>query len=150
MSEFQKWWDKPKGKNYDHPTFQIYDETEDFSRTAIFINEILEVSQAIYKDLGLRDESLLFAIYDRFIDRFNSMDTTDHYGPKIDYEVPESQLNIITTIENTETGDILQLRNELRYSHGQFNGIPEAKLYIHNSLNQESLSKIYKPIYSTR
>ncbi|MCA2941374.1 MAG: hypothetical protein GPI92_10340 [Microcystis aeruginosa K13-06] len=69
---------------------------------------------------------------------------------KIDYEVPKSQLNIITTIENTETGDILQLRNELRYSHGQFNGIPEAKLYIHNSLNQESLSKIYKPIYPTR
>ncbi|NCS25480.1 MAG: hypothetical protein GPI96_13625 [Microcystis aeruginosa BS13-02] len=69
---------------------------------------------------------------------------------KIDYEVRKSQLNIITTIENTETGDILQLRNELRYSHGQFNGIPEAKLYIYNSLNQESLSKIYKPIYPTR
>jgi hypothetical protein len=76
---------------------------------------------------------------------FNSIITIS----KIDYEVPKSQLNIITTIKNLETDHILQLRNELRHSHGQFNGIPEAKLYIHNSLDKSSLSTIYKPIYLT-
>ncbi len=43
--------------------------------------------------------------------------------------VPDSQANILTTIKNTKTGERLVLRNELRFSHGQFNGTPEAKLY---------------------
>jgi hypothetical protein len=80
MSEFQKWFNRPKSKNWERATFQVDDDTLDISRTAIFINETLAVCQAIYKDLGLRDESLLLAIYDRFIDRFNSMDTSDPYG----------------------------------------------------------------------
>lgn len=46
--------------------------------------------------------------------------------------VPQSQLNIYTTIENVETKSKLVVRNELRYSHGQFNGTPEAKMYIDN------------------
>lgn len=46
--------------------------------------------------------------------------------------MPKSQLNIYTTIENIETKSKLVVRNELRYSHGQFNGTPEAKMYIDN------------------
>lgn len=80
MSEFQKWFNQPKSKGYECATFQVDDEIEDHLRTAIFINETFKVCQAIYKDLGLRDESLLLAIYDRFIARFNSMDTGDPYG----------------------------------------------------------------------
>ena len=80
MSEFQKWFNPPKSKNWERATFQVDDDTLDFNRTAIFVNETFKVCQAIYKDLGLRDESLLLAIYDRFIARFNSMDTGDPYG----------------------------------------------------------------------
>ncbi|MFI3142310.1 MAG: hypothetical protein R3Y27_08405 [Clostridia bacterium] len=47
----------------------------------------------------------------------------------ISYSVPYSQLNIITTIKNTITGNIFEIRNECRFSHGQFNGTPEAKMY---------------------
>ncbi len=47
--------------------------------------------------------------------------------------VPDKQANILTTIENTETGNTLVLRNECRFSHGQFNGTPEAKLYYENN-----------------
>jgi len=43
--------------------------------------------------------------------------------------VPDSQLNIFTEIKNTQNNKSLLFRNELRYSHGQFNGTPEAKLY---------------------
>jgi len=43
--------------------------------------------------------------------------------------VPDKQANILTTIKNTRTGNTLVLRNECRFSHGQFNGTPEAKLY---------------------
>ncbi len=43
--------------------------------------------------------------------------------------VPDSQLNIFTEILNSENGKTFLFRNELRYSHGQFNGTPEAKLY---------------------
>lgn len=43
--------------------------------------------------------------------------------------VPKTQANILTTIRNTITGNTLILRNECRFSHGQFNGVPEAKMY---------------------
>lgn len=46
------------------------------------------------------------------------------------YEVPKSQLNIITTFKNTHTNKCLDFRNECRFSHGQFNGTPEAKMYV--------------------
>ncbi len=48
----------------------------------------------------------------------------------ISSKVPASQLNLYTTIENTETSKKLIVRNELRYSHGQLNGTPEAKMYL--------------------
>jgi hypothetical protein len=44
-------------------------------------------------------------------------------------QVPDSQLNIFTEILNKQNNKSLLFRNELRYSHGQFNGTPEAKLY---------------------
>lgn len=48
----------------------------------------------------------------------------------IKWSVPKSQLNLITTIENIQSKKELVIRNELRYSHGQLNGTPEAKMYI--------------------
>lgn len=57
--------------------------------------------------------------------------------------VPESQLNIITTLENTITGKTLSLRNECRFSHGQFNGTPESKMYYERG---GDLSVIYTPV----
>jgi hypothetical protein len=59
---------------------------------------------------------------------------------KVTYSVPLSQLNILTTIENTRTKKKLTLRNECRFSHGQFNGTPEAKMYYENG---SDLSVIY-------
>jgi hypothetical protein len=63
----------------------------------------------------------------------------------INYSVPRSQLNVITEIENKSTGNILTLRNELRYSHGQFNGTPEAKMYYDEG-NSTGLEVFYIPI----
>ena len=48
----------------------------------------------------------------------------------INFNVPASQLNFFTTIKNSYTNQQLVFRNELRYSHGQLNGTPEAKMYI--------------------
>lgn len=61
----------------------------------------------------------------------------------ITYSVPKSQLNIITKIKNTKTNLVLSFRNECRFSHGQFNGTPEAKLYYDSG---SDLSVIYLPI----
>ena len=58
--------------------------------------------------------------------------------------VPESQANILTTIRNTTTNKTLTFRNECRFSHGQFNGTPEAKLYYENDM--DTLDVIYTPI----
>jgi len=43
--------------------------------------------------------------------------------------VPKHQLNIITTLINTNNNITFQFRNECRYSHGQLNGTPESKCY---------------------
>ncbi len=47
----------------------------------------------------------------------------------VQYSVPKSQLNLITTLKNQITGKSFIIRNECRFSHGQFNGTPEAKMY---------------------
>ncbi len=54
-------------------------------------------------------------------------------------EVPVSQINIYTELVNNETGRIFTLRNEVRYSHGQFNGTPEAKLYYNGNSSLEAI-----------
>ena len=57
--------------------------------------------------------------------------------------VPNTQANILTSIVNINTGRRLVLRNECRFTHGQFNGTPEAKMYYENG---GSLITIYDPI----
>ncbi len=55
-------------------------------------------------------------------------------------EVPKSQLNFYTKIVNLLNGCEIVFRNELRYSHGQFNGTPEAKCYIdRNNCNLKTM-----------
>lgn len=63
----------------------------------------------------------------------------------IDFEpsIPDSQLNLITTLKNNETGGVLKLRNEIRFSHRQFNGSPEAKMYL---VENYDLSPVYRLI----
>ncbi len=61
---------------------------------------------------------------------------------KVCFDVPKSQLNFCTEIKNKKTNKVITFRNELRYSHGQFNGTPEAKSYIKNG----ELSTMYEKI----
>ena len=61
----------------------------------------------------------------------------------IESSVPDKQANILTTIKNKKTGQTLVLRNECRFSHGQFNGTPEAKMYYEHG---GSLDVIYERI----
>lgn len=51
----------------------------------------------------------------------------------IKYSILISQLNIITKLRIKDTNMEINLRNEIRYSHGQLNGTPEAKLYYDKS-----------------
>ena len=63
---------------------------------------------------------------------------------KIWIEIPKSQLNFYTEIINKNNGSKIIFRNELRYSHGQFNGTPEAKCYIDR--NACDLTTMYEKI----
>lgn len=63
----------------------------------------------------------------------------------IEISVPRSQLNILFHFEITiedNRGNEIKMHVECRYSHGQFNGVPEAKLYC-----KDDLSKLYRLIY---
>ena len=69
--------------------------------------------------------------------------TEDIVVKKLIYVVPDSQLNIFTEIMNKKTRNSLLLRNELRFSHWQFNWTPEAKMYYGRG---NSLEAIYFPL----
>ena len=55
----------------------------------------------------------------------------------IEIRVPQSQLNVYFTFEISNKNDTnaIIFRVECRYSHGQFKGIPEAKLYYTDNVN---------------
>ena len=64
----------------------------------------------------------------------------------IEIKVPRSQLNVYFTFEisNNNGSNAIIFRVECRYSHGQFKGIPEAKLYYTDKVNH--LQNLYKVI----
>jgi site-specific DNA-methyltransferase (adenine-specific) len=64
----------------------------------------------------------------------------------IEIKVPKSQLNVYFTFEilKRNNSNPFKFRVECRYSHGQFKGIPEAKLYYIDDLDQ--LRNLYEEI----
>lgn len=76
-----------------------------------------------------------------------SKDKCDIISLTIDYNVPKSQLNVLFTFEvvirlnGHGKNNTIKMHVECRYSHGQFNGIPEAKLYC-----KDSLDKLYHEV----
>jgi len=79
--------------------------------------------------------------------RVPSNDKCEIISLEIDYKVPKSQLNVLFTFDiairfnGHHKKDIIKMHVECRYSHGQFNGIPEAKLYC-----KDNLEKLYESI----
>jgi hypothetical protein len=113
----------------------------------------------INKNLNLNREKLLelFQIYDKNYYYGKSFGEVQLYQvPKntevdvllknIDIKVPKSQLNVYFTFlfSNKNGSSIMIFRVESRYSHGQFKGIPEAKLYYTDTINH--LKNLYKVI----
>jgi hypothetical protein len=62
----------------------------------------------------------------------------------ISSSVPKSQINIISEFKNTINNGVVKLRNECRFSHGQFASVPEAKLYFDRKFGPINL---YEKIY---
>lgn len=104
--------------NYVYDFFQIYPKDYYYAKTTAFETTILRVPSR---------------------SNFNSI--IEFQGCR--YDVPSSQLNIITTFKNKKTNKVLEFRNECRFSHGQFNGTPEAKLYV---VRNTPLTELYEPI----
>lgn len=98
--------------------FQIYDFTYYYAKTTTNETTILKVPSK---------------------QEFNS----DIKFLSCNFEVPASQLNVVSTFINEKTQKTLQFRNECRFSHGQFNGTPEAKMY---TVKNTPLTELYIPI----
>lgn len=93
-------------------------------------------SPSILNFFNLEKFSYIYAKYDGNVCKiFNVPSITDiNYHDfkisNIEISIPSSQLNLKTTITNLAKNTSCTLRNEIRYSHGQLNGTPEAKLYF--------------------
>ena len=66
MSEFQKSSDKLTKNNWGDAAYTL--------PSAVFINETLAGCKAIWNDLDLSDESLIFEIYDRLWNHYKGLD----------------------------------------------------------------------------
>lgn len=101
-----------------HDFFQIYSQEYYYAKTTAYETTILRVPS-----------------------KANFSSVIEFEGCR--YEVPSSQLNIISTFRNKKTNKILEFRNECRFSHGQFNGTPEAKMYV---VRNTPLTELYEPL----
>ncbi len=107
-----------------------------------YINDNLVPSSPLILQLfNLEQEEYIYAKNDgntiqiARVPGLNTVDYNDWVIEKVETSIPNSQLNLKTTIKNLKTGKSCTLRNEIRYSHGQLNGTPEAKLYIESKDN---------------
>jgi hypothetical protein len=107
------------------------------------IDKLLEILQ-IYEDVYYFGKCLN-GIPNLF--KVPSKDKCDIISLTIDFNVPKSQLNVLFTFEvvvrlnGHGKNNTIEMHAECRYSHGQFNGIPEAKLYC-----KDRLDKLYHKV----
>lgn len=66
MSEFKEWSDKITENNLEDAAYIL--------PSAVFISETLAGCKAIWDDLNLEDESLIFKIYDRVWSHYKELD----------------------------------------------------------------------------
>jgi len=99
-----------------------------------YLLENLNYKEGIARLLRLHEQEYYYAKVDNLNVEIYKVPSKNNFSNNIVidsiYEsVPLSQVNIITRIRNIKTNQLLILRNECRFSHGQFNGTPEAKMY---------------------
>jgi hypothetical protein len=108
-------------------------------------NNLVSQSPSILQLFNLEQNEYIYAKNDGQniqISKVPGLKTVDYRNwivEKVEVSVPNSQLNLKTTVKNLENGKTCTFRNEIRYSHGQFNGTPEAKLYIESDDNLEDI-----------
>ncbi|MBR2922918.1 MAG: hypothetical protein IKC10_06340 [Alphaproteobacteria bacterium] len=108
-------------------------------------NNIVETSPSILNFFNLEDFVYIYAKYDgKNVNIFRvpsrkEIDFNNFKISNVEISVPNSQLNLKTTITNVKKHTSCTLRNEIRYSHGQLNGTPEAKLYFDSGDGLEHL-----------
>lgn len=112
------------------------------------LNDNLDYHAGLPRFLGIHEIEYYYAKTTDNGVAIYKVPSIDNFGDNIIIKsiidsVPDTQANILTTIKNNVSGKELTLRNECRFSHGQFNGTPEAKLYYENG---GSLLTIYEPL----
>ena len=108
-------------------------------------NNLVPCSPSILQLFNLSSSEYIYAKNDgnkiqiSQVPSLNTVDYRDWVIENVDISVPDSQLNLKTTIKNLKNGKTCTFRNEIRYSHGQLNGSPEAKLYIESEDTLEDI-----------
>ncbi len=146
---FSKWIAQiPKNSEYEKYK-KICSEKAGENLVYFIKKNLVKTSPQILNFFNLSEESYFYAKNDGKeislykVPSINEIDYNDYFVEDVSFSVPKSQLNIFTKIKNKRNNSTFILRNEVRYSHGQLNGTPEAKLY-HCSGNLEEF--IYEEI----
>lgn len=141
---FCKWLSNAADKNY-HDKKRVCAMTAGKNLEKYINQHLVNSSPAILNLFNLEKYEYIYAKNDGHIlqiSKVPGIDTVDYTNwciEKVEVSIPDSQLNLKTTIRNVKTGKLCTFRNEIRYSHGQFNGTPEAKLYVEAGDNLEDI-----------
>jgi len=108
----------------------------------------LNYNDSIARFLRIHDKEYYYAKVTQQSVELYRVPSIDNYRSNIVIDsiigsVPKSQVNIITVFRNISSNETISIRNECRFSHGQFNGTPEAKMYYDRG---NSLLAIYDKI----
>jgi len=119
--------------------------TENLSR---HLKNNLKPDEGLYRMLGMYDKPYIYAkVLNEEVSLFRvpSFDEIDDVLiiESITPLVPKTQANLLINVLNKTNNCTITLRSEIRFSHGQFNGIPEAKLYFQSD---SSLEVIYSEV----
>lgn len=145
---FSKWINNVISTNPDYLRIKKYCSETAAYRLASYLLTNLNYTDGLPRFLRIHDTEYYYAKTTDTEQTIYKVPSVTNYTNDLEIEsiigsVPSSQVNIITTIRNKKTNKRLVLRNECRFSHGQFNGTPEAKMYYERG---NSLLAIYNEI----
>lgn len=146
---FSKWINKEISDNPKYLKFKKHCSVVASDKLAKYLLDNLDYKEGLPRFLRIHEKEYYYAKTTNLEQIIYYVPSISDYQNKLEIEsiigsVPTSQANVITTIRNKETNQKLILRNECRFSHGQFNGTPEAKMYYQNG--KGTLLAIYKEI----
>ena len=143
---FSKWINEKLSEDKKYTELKKQCSQEAGMKLKSFIEKNLNIdSRKILELVQIYEQKYLYAKVGNLIYEVPTYSNVNVKLKSIEISVPQSQLNVLFTFQfstQNSSADV-SFRVECRYSHGQFKGVPEAKLYY---IDNSQIENIYYKI----